>query len=78
MNIQIGLDFCDILECIQYASRFFVLKFDYSSPYTGDGEKNVHLYLFQNNYNYEEFLQIQTFNPHLILTLNAINKKFGG
>lgn len=31
MISQIGLDFCDILEAIQYVSRFFTLTFDYSS-----------------------------------------------
>ena len=42
MNIHINLDFCDIIDSIQYASRFFILKFDYTYPFTGsDGEKNV-------------------------------------
>ena len=39
MNIQIGLDFCDIIDAIQYTSRFYVLKFDYSSPYNNGKEE---------------------------------------
>jgi len=41
MNIQIGLDFCDILEAIQYASRFYLLKMDYSSPFLGPENEKV-------------------------------------
>jgi hypothetical protein len=32
LRIHVGINLCDILEVIQYASRFFILKFEYSEP----------------------------------------------
>ena len=44
LRCHVGLNLCDILEVIQYASRFFILKFEYSEPVTGTEGGTIVIY----------------------------------
>jgi len=65
---EVDVYFADLFETIQYISNFFVLAFDYSDPVNHEE--------VGDQLTYEDFLQIQTFNPNFPTSLTFVLSKF--